>query len=524
MKLSVEHAATSQVLRAILTLSALAYVVAPGLAHAQPAPSVVRETVESITQETVLNHIAVLASDQLLGRDTPSEGLETAAAYLADLHRSYGLQPAGENGTFFQRYPFGFMGPDTDAAQATITGPDGTAEIRIGSDAFVDGGTEDSFDAALVYVDLSRGNPAPGSLTGDVAVFELSGSWGQSLWQSSSDQASVARAAGAVAIVHVLDSGFSSSVISQMTSTLAQPTWRLGGDALLPRLFVRRGALESALPRESRPWESGATAAGVSPIGGASLRASLPLDVLSYSTPPNVIAEIPGSDPELSREYIVLTAHFDHVGVGRPVAGDSIYNGADDNGSGTAALLEVARALASLPPTQRPRRSVLFAHVSGEEKGLLGSEWWVDHPTRPIGSVIANINTDMVGGDAHPDTVAVLGNEYSSLGPLIMRLSRERPELRLTTVSDMWPQENLFFRSDQFNFMRKEIPSLFVFAGLHDCYHRPCDDLDFVNTDKVARVARLLAYAVLEVAASNDRPQWNASGLTNVRRMTSGGG
>ena len=138
--------------------------------------------------------------------------------------------------------------------------------------------------------------------------------------------------------------------------------------------------------------------------------------------------------------------------------------------------------------------------------------------------MIANINTDMISGDTHRDTIAVLGNEYSSLGPLIFAVNRERPELGLTTVSDLWPQERLFFRSDQFNFMREEIPALFLFAGLHDCYHRPCDDLDFANAGKAARVARLLAHTVMEIANGDARPEWNPEGLTEVRRMTSGGG
>ena len=129
----------------------------------------------------------------------------------------------------------------------------------------------------------------------------------------------------------------------------------------------------------------------------------------------------------------------------------------------------------------------------------------------------------MIGGDTHRDTIAVLGNEYSSLGGVIFGISRDRPELRLSTVSDLWPEEGLFFRSDQFNFMREEIPSLFLFAGLHRCYHRPCDDLSFVDSEKASRVARLLAYTAMEIANSDSRPKWNTPGLAEVRRRISGG-
>ena len=485
--------------------------VSPSAMQAQLAPTSLEAAIESITDETILSHLSVLASDQLRGRNTPSAGLETAASYLANRHLSYGLEPAGASGTFFQRYPFGLMGPDPDNAQVTFVGPGGSVEVRVGRDAFIEGGSDTFLDGPLTFTRFTSGTqPQPGSMGGEIAVFSLPGSWGQSLWQSSLEQADFARTSGAVAVVHILDSEFPASVIRQLGSSLAQPRWRLGGDAFLPQLFVRSRAIEGVIP-------------GGAPWARATLRAQLPLNVVNDATPPNVLAELPGSDPELRDEYIVLSAHFDHVGVGRPIDGDSIYNGADDNGSGTSALLEVARVLASLPTAQRPRRTVVFAHVSAEEKGLLGSEWWVDHPTRPIENVIANINTDMISGDTHPDTVAVLGMEYSSLGPLILAINRARPELRLATVPDMWPEEGLFFRSDQLNFMREDIPSVFLFAGLHDCYHQPCDDLDFVNPDKASRVARLLAYTVLEIANSDSRPEWEADGLREVRRLISGG-
>ena len=494
----------------LLALSILVLWVSPSVTQAQSAPTSLEAAIESITDETILSHLSVLASDQLRGRDTPSAGLETAASYLADRHLSYGLEPAGTSGTFFQRYPFGLMGPDPDNAQVTFVGPGGSVEVRMGRDAFIEGGSDAVLDGSLTFASLTSGaEPQPGSMRGEAALFSLPGAWGQSLWQASLEQADFARASGAAAVVHILDSGFPASVVRQLGSSLAQPRWRLGGDAFLPRLFVRSRAIEGVIP-------------GGAPWAGATLRARLPLNVVDEATPPNVLAELPGSDLELRDEYIVLSAHFDHVGIDRPVNGDSIYNGADDNGSGTAALLEVARVLASLPAEQRPRRSVVFAHVSAEEKGLLGSEWWVDHPTRPIENVIANINTDMISGDTHPDTVAVLGIEYSSLGPLILAVNRVRPELRLATVPDMWPEERLFFRSDQLNFMREEIPSIFLFAGLHDCYHRPCDDLDFVNPDKASRIARLLAYTVLEIANSDSRPEWEADGLREVTRMISG--
>src|SRR5690606_25263570 len=140
-------------------------------------------------------------------------------------------------------------------------------------------------------------------------------------------------------------------------------------------------------------------------------------------------AMIRGSDPALAGEYVVLSAHFDHVGVGDPVDGDSIYNGADDDASGTSALVEVAEALRMLP--EATRRSIVFLHVSGEEEGLLGSEWFSENPTIPLDDVIANINLDMIGRNA-PDSVVVIGKDYSSLGMVANEVQQRHPELGLT--------------------------------------------------------------------------------------------
>lgn len=236
---------------------------------------------------------------------------------------------------------------------------------------------------------------------------------------------------------------------------------------------------------------------------------------------PNVVAIYRGGDPTLRNEYVVLSAHMDHVGVGRPVRGDSIYNGADDDASGTSALLEVAEAFASMP--QRPARSILFLGVSGEEKGLLGSEYFSDHPTVPIGSIVANVNIDMIGRN-EPDSVVVIGKNYSSLGEVVHRMTAEHAALLgLGAGDDRWPDEGFFGRSDHYNFVRKDIPAVFFFAGPHADYHQPSDEVDALDTDKAARVARLVFLTSHAVATTPQRPQWTPEGLREVRRLTRGG-
>jgi Zn-dependent M28 family amino/carboxypeptidase len=234
--------------------------------------------------------------------------------------------------------------------------------------------------------------------------------------------------------------------------------------------------------------------------------------------PPNVVAVLRGADPALRDEYVILSAHFDHVGVGRPMNGDSIYNGADDNASGTSALLEVARAMAALP--NRPRRSVAFLWVSGEEKGLLGSRWYSENPTLPLERTVANINVDMIASDRHRDSVVVIGKDYSTLGELVDRVNARLPELGLVAADDIWPEQRFFFRSDHFNFARKEVPAIFFFTGVHECYHRPCDTVDFIDPDKAARVANLILHTTLKIANADRRPQWDPAGLEEVRSLT----
>jgi Zn-dependent M28 family amino/carboxypeptidase len=167
----------------------------------------------------------------------------------------------------------------------------------------------------------------------------------------------------------------------------------------------------------------------------------------------------------------------------------------------------------------RPRRSVVFLHVSGEEKGLLGSEWYSDHPTLPLAQIVANVNVDMIGRNA-ADSVVVIGKDYSTLGAVTNRLAAAHPELNLTLSDDLWPEQRFFFRSDHFNFARKEVPSIFFFSGTHVDYHRPSDEVDKIDADKAARISRMVFYLVYEIANDPQRPQWDPAGLAEVRRMT----
>lgn len=490
----------------------------PAQAHGQSAALTqglsAEEAISTITEDSFRNRLYFIASDALLGRDTPSPGLEAAAAYIVSEYRQLGVEPAGDDGTYYQRWPYRQIRTDADAATLEIRGDAGTLSFDAGAMA-ARGASDEELSLPLV----AAGTPADIAgmeLEGRALVFHHPGELSQQWFQQANQVANAAGAAGAGAVIIVVDDAMEAEGLPQLRQNFSGAQWRMGWELPLPQLFVTRSHLARALEAAGgdAPLPSGEL--------GATLAGELPAEVLVDGRPPNVVAKIEGSDPELRDEYMVLSAHFDHTGVtSNPMNGDSINNGADDNGSGTVALMEVARAISMMD--EAPRRSILFVHVSGEEKGLLGAEWFVDHPTVPLDAMVANINADMIAGDAHADTLVVIGKNYSSLGPLVDEINEGMPELNLTTSDDIWPEQRFFFRSDQFHFLRKEIPALFFFTGVHECYHRPCDTIDFVDHNKAARIIRLLAHSVLEVANADERPQWDPAGLEEVRELTGGG-
>jgi Zn-dependent M28 family amino/carboxypeptidase len=219
---------------------------------------------------------------------------------------------------------------------------------------------------------------------------------------------------------------------------------------------------------------------------------------------PNLVAVLEGADRRLRGEYVVVSAHLDHVGV-RPGRADSVFNGADDNASGVAGLLELAEAYSA--PEARPARSMLFLVPSGEEKGLWGSAYYVRHPTVPLQDMVADLNMDLIGRN-WSDSVIVSGPELSTLGQTLRRVTEAHPELRMAPVADRWPEERIFYRSDHYNFAVKGVPVLFFTSGTHPDYHQPTDVADRIETEKASRLVRLVFHVGAAVASAEARPQW----------------
>jgi hypothetical protein len=473
----------------------------------------VERAVESITADDVYNHVAVIAHDSMLGRDTPSPGLDQTAKYIAAQFEQLGLKPGGDNGTFIQSYPLRQTRLNLVASNITIdrgptwqVGPDvlvrfGSLPAPVtGSPVVVDGATGgleavEAADLAGSIVILASPTTRVSSQLvqalfrqGPAAVISLAqrseGSWSRA--QQRLGRSVVTKAWG--------ESRVGMAWLEVRESTVA------------PVLASHGYALASAEERAARP-------VSVRDLRDLELTVDLQYAGSGTGSAPNVVGILEGSDPDLRNEYVLFSAHMDHIGVRPPVQGDSIANGADDDASGTVAIIEMAEAYAML--NQRPRRSMIFLAVSGEEKGLWGSEYFAENPSVPLTQIVADLNADMISRN-WTDTVVVIGKEHSDLGSTMNRVNDEHPELNMDAIDDLWPEERFYFRSDHYNFARKGVPILFFFTGTHEDYHQVTDEVDRINAEKAARIVKLMFYVGLEVANSPQRPQWDPASYNQI--------
>jgi len=467
------------------------------------------EAVLTITAEDMAREIGVLAHDSMAGRDTPSPGLEAAASHISDRFRSMGLEPAGENGTYIDRYEWErsrLLGSET---AVRIQGG-GDAELEWATDFFLVPGSQPT-SAEAVYVGTAGEDGPTADHQGKIVILDHPGREMNQEWQQTVMMAlPPAMMSGAAGLVFILDPEFPAEVIPQLAGMIGQQ------QAPIPMLGITSVSAERLMKDAGHDLVALRSAEGATSLG-STMEITWAMEPETH-TPPNVVAMLPGSDPELRDTYVVLTAHFDHVGIGAPNAtGDSIYNGADDNASGTAGVLEVAEAFASLP--EAPARSVIFVAVSGEEKGLLGAMAYVeDPPVIDIDGVVANVNLDMISRTA-PDTIIGIGQEYSTLQTVLDEIQEHHPELGLAVILDPVPEERFFFRSDQLAFIQQGIPAVFFTTQDHEDYHQPSDEAEKVDNDKAARVARLAFLLAYHVAQDPTAPEWTEEGWAQVQEL-----
>lgn len=500
----------------IVGWSCVALALLPAAAWGQDGAS---RAAATITPDDVRRRIGVLAHDSMEGRNTPSRGLEKAAGYITAELRRLGLEPGGDAGTFVQRYTMQQIHVDTAASRVSVEGgptfgfPTDAVRLFGGYDA----------DAVTGPVLLVTG------IADDPAALEKHGLGGQIVLyvpDTGPDGSYTAparrtlirlfqqRPAALVVVSSADDAGWARSAAAQTRAGLVAG-WSVSEAP--SAVLVRAAAIAPVLERHGHPLPQIATHAAaplrVVPAPNLHLSVTVAPHVVRETTAPNVVGMLRGSDPTLRNEYIVFSAHMDHVGIGRPVNGDSIYNGADDDASGTAAVLELAEAYARLQP--RPKRSMIFLLVSGEEKGLWGSDYFSTRPPVPIEQIVANVNIDMIGRNWR-DTVVAIGREHSDLGATLDRVNGAHPELGMTIIDDPWPQERFYFRSDHFNFAKRGVPVLFFFTGTHEDYHGRGDHVEKIDAEKEARIVQLIFYLGLDVANAAPKPRWDPNSYEQI--------
>jgi hypothetical protein len=487
-------------------------------APAPPAPPPTGgPTSAEIRAEDLRLRVGVLAHDSMRGRESGTPEVREAADYIAREMLRLSLRPGGDAGTFFHAVP---LERTRSTVEATLTFGTETQELTsndlllVSGFAGVPSSGRSEGEGAVVFTGYMF-DPAHGGqeltaqqLSGAVAIVRLGAPPG----------VNEANVPPRMAVAALLSPNSPASAVLLVAEGELTEFWEYAGDV------ARKG---SVALRRNDPLGAGPPIFLVAPervelLLGASLasarqpktglgriRYRVTVERESFSDQ-NIVAVLPGSDPARSDQYMTLGAHYDHVGVGAPVEGDSVYNGADDNASGTASLLEVAEHFASRPAAQRPARSLLFIWHAAEESGLLGSEHFTDRPTVDRAAMIGHINLDMVGRNG-ADSLFLIGSRRLSteFGDWLEEENRRLPRAFILDYTLDAPNhpEMLYCRSDHWNFARFGIPSVMMGSGLHDDYHKPSDHVDKIDYEKVRRVVELAAALAERVANSPAAPR-----------------
>ena len=514
-----------------------------------------------VRADGIREHVRYLADDKLEGRDTGSPGGMLAAQYLASQLEQFGIKPAGDNGTYFQQVPLVKTRLDTAGSRLTLFTGDQPTVFEAGNDLLPNGPSGSATVPESPVVFAGYGISAPEFRYDDYEKLDVRGKLVVLLTgePSSNDPAffdgmkdtphssgvtkiELARSKGARGVISILSGPRASRYPwdlvrkSQETPQVSLPATK----DVMPAIIVRRETAERLFKDAPKPWSEIETlvAEGKVPTFPLPYRAQLVLNFSHEPLPaPNVVGRLPGSDPELKTQVVVYTAHYDHVGHGTG-EGDTIFNGAWDNASGTAEVLEIARGFAGLKP--RPRRSILFLFVTGEEKGLLGSSYYTEHPVVPIADTAANINLDMTDIFGLGKELVAQGAEHSSLMKACEATARE---MGLTLGKDPTPELNVFTRSDQFSFAKVGVPCLFMRWSsdyedldaatararsqekLKTIYHKVGDEFDASwSWDGMQRHAQSAMLIGLHVANDTPLPSWNAGDPFNKPRKSASPG
>lgn len=520
-----------------------------------------------ITSDLMREHLTILASDEMEGRNTGSVGIEKAAQYLANEYARLGLLAPGESGSYFQTVPF--MGTKVLSLDFGLFQGEGSAKKPYQAPGYLADknkmftrmqGGRGLIDAEIVFGGFGASDSVYG--VEPFKEMDLSGKWvlifqdlpkvvdGDTLLGARVNAQSrlldliIRREAAGVILMdsepslpfEIYVEAFRKQIETPSNirfadrpapNTLAGAYLRVHPELAAHLLKVNGIAglneLKSTIRNNMKSWKAQSL--------GLSLMMNI--DEQQVEVPSkNVLAFLEGEDPVLKNEIVVLSSHYDHVGISLPDAnGDYINNGADDDGSGTIGVLAVATAFSQAAKEGfRPRRSILFLNVTAEEKGLLGSRYYSDNPVFPIENHVANINMDMIGRDAteHKDKdikegLYIIGASLisSSLDSLLQVSNKATHNLYLDlSLNNVRDPQQIYRRSDHWNFGRLGIPFVFYFTGLHEDYHRPSDEADKVNYDKMTKITQLIYRNTLEIANYSKRPVVDNEEFIQATRQT----
>jgi hypothetical protein len=524
----------------ILLLVTTGWTIYPGEKSNLPLPPAA--ALDSIQEADLLQHAEFLASDELGGRYALSPSIRIAARYLASRLRHFGYRGGADQGSFLQKVEIVSEKFDPTATFLEAVEGGETKRFALGeafnvTPPYVHSDISGPLVLAPLAYNLVMGNSdgEPRDLKGKIAVVPVSFGWLKSGGAETRSRRWSAVGGSTGLVRNVAGAAAEKGAIGVVLITQDQTAGpRFPETARAPSTYSGRLRLAAKTDERARlpvvnayqpliEWMfgSGMTLDALfSPEGVAATRdlgKSLRINMVNQGPrleTHNVIGILDGADPKLKEEYVLVSAHYDHL----PTAGENIFNGADDDGSGTATVLEIAQAFAIGP---RPQRSILIIFHTAEEENLMGSTYFVEHPAVPLKSIVADLNVDMVGrtrapGDTHPanlelgdaNTVYLIGSD--KLSTELHQLSEQtnedtvRMNLDYRYSAPEHPQR-LYYRSDHWNYAKSGIPVIFYFTGLHEDYHRPTDDVDKLDFKKMARIGRLIFSTAWRVANLDHR-------------------
>ena len=497
--------------------------------------------------QSIRLHTKFLADDLLEGRAPGTRGGELAARYIATQFQLAGLEPANGD-SFYQMVPL--VGTIVDPTMVlTITGKEESLTLNYGKDFVAWAGEEQEkvvlSGQSLVFV--GYGVSAPEVPWDDYKDVDLGGKvllmlvndppsddpgffGGKALtyygrWTYKLEEAARRGAAGAILIHNDDMAGYPWGVVENSWSGGQFSLSSQGPSTPRVEAWIREEHADRLLRSRGLSFKEAHRLAGRADFEPIPLDLSVSIEVVSTiqsTESPNVVGMLRGRDPKLKDEVILITSHYDHLGVGSEVAGDSVYNGALDNASGTGGLLELAAAFARYP--ERPRRTVLFAAVTAEEQGLLGSKYYAAHPLVPLSKTAANINVDSINVWGRTENIAALGAERSTIESVIHQVAKK---MNMVVSPDVFPEKGLFFRSDQFSLVKVGVPSIFLIRGNRFMgkppnwgkeltreytakhYHQPSDEFDpSWSFEGAAQMMEFTFWTTLHLANQEAMPQW----------------